>query len=69
MPFGKPIFQTHPAFCESQVVIPGKTGPTIQFRDKLRDQGVIQVDKICQYVIDCPGCGPFKGRYFVKDRL
>jgi hypothetical protein len=41
--------------CEPYIVLPGKLGPIIEFRHEL-DKVVIPLDKICLYVLDCPGC-------------
>jgi len=43
--------------CERDIVLPDRDGVIIKFGHEL-DKVVIPVDKICQYVLDCPGCGP-----------
>lgn len=44
-----------PILCEPKIVVRGIEGPIIKFRHKL-DTQIIQLDKICWYVLNCPGC-------------
>lgn len=46
-----------PFLCNRDIVLPYKEGLVIEFKHEL-DKVVIPVDKVCQYVLDCPGCGP-----------
>jgi hypothetical protein len=47
----------YPFLCERDVVFPHREGLLIEFGHEL-DKVVVPVDKICQYVLDCPGCSP-----------
>jgi Zn-dependent metalloprotease len=47
----------YPFLCERDIVLPYREGLVIEFGHEL-DRVVVPVDKICQYVLDCPGCGP-----------
>lgn len=47
----------YPFLCHRHVVIPFDEGLIIEFLDEL-DRVVVPVDRICRYVLDCPGCGP-----------
>jgi hypothetical protein len=49
------ICKKYPAICKPYVVFPEKYYIKIKFRD-IHDRILIELDKICQYVIDCPGC-------------
>lgn len=46
-----------PFLCDRDIVLPYRDGLVIEFGHEL-DKVVIPVDKICQYVLDCPGCEP-----------
>ncbi|UCF05900.1 MAG: hypothetical protein JSV33_02360 [bacterium] len=47
----------YPFLCEPYVVLHEEELLKFKFRHEL-DRVIIPVEKICQYVIDCPGCGP-----------
>jgi len=47
----------YPFLCERDIVFPDRDGLIIEFNNAL-DNVIIPVDKICQYVLDCPGCSP-----------
>jgi len=49
------ICARRPELCTPPRIVPGKLGPKIKFRSK-DEFIIIQVNKICQYVIDCPNC-------------
>lgn len=49
----------YPFLCDRDIVLPYRDGLVIKFGHEL-DRVVIPVDKICQYVLDCPGCGSSK---------
>jgi len=47
----------YPFLCTRDIVLPDKEGLIIEFSHEL-DKVIIPIDKICQYVLNCPGCGP-----------
>jgi len=47
----------YPFLCDRDIVLVYREGLVIEFKHEL-DKVVIPVDKICQYVLDCPGCEP-----------
>lgn len=49
------LCERRPELCPPPRIVPDKLGPKIKFRSK-DECIIIQVDKICQYVIDCPNC-------------
>jgi hypothetical protein len=47
----------YPLPCECQIVVPGRDLIRFKFRHGL-DNIVIPIEKICLYVLNCPGCAP-----------
>ncbi len=47
----------YPFLCQPRIIIPEKDIIEVEFLHEF-DQIVLPLDKICQYVLDCPGCGP-----------
>lgn len=41
--------------CSQQIVLPGKRGPIIEFRNS-SDRAIIPLNQICLYRVDCPAC-------------
>jgi hypothetical protein len=49
------LCQRYPWICQDRIVFPPKRGIGVQFSD-LRERIPLPLDRICQYVIDCPAC-------------
>lgn len=49
------ICKKNPFLCMDTVVFPYDKGLEFEFRDKL-DNVLVPINKICQYVLNCPGC-------------
>ena len=47
----------YPLLCLPRIIIPEKDIIEVEFLHEF-DRIVLPLDKICQYVLDCPGCGP-----------
>jgi hypothetical protein len=45
----------YPFLCDREIVLAHREGLIIEFKHEL-DKVVIPIDKICKYVLDCPGC-------------
>jgi len=47
----------YPILCHRDYIVPIEDGIIFEF-EEVMDHVVIPLDRICRYVIDCPGCGP-----------